>query len=110
MNEMLIKLRINQIRECVQSGKFIWTKRDKNINAINRLGISIITVKEIVSNLTVAEYHRGPENDYDGSEGSIWKFLHPITNEVIYIKLKLFTASDEEYVKVLSFHGKAENE
>ncbi len=110
MKEMLIQLKIEQIRNCIGKDHFLWTDRSKNIDAVNRLGLSIPSVKEIIYNLKVEEYYSGPENDHNGSEGTIWKFFHPVTNEVIYIKLKLFTVGSNQYVKVVSFHGEAENE
>lgn len=75
-------------------------RRDKNMNSIHSMGLSILVVEEIICELTIEDYCKGPEEDKDRQGEEVWIFLKKVEEYRIYIKLKL----DEDDCVVISFH------
>lgn len=61
----------------------------------------------MIRNLTVNEYHSGPEDDYDSNKaGKIWVFKHQYQGYLLYIKLKdkIIGLDGRSYIKCISCH------
>jgi hypothetical protein len=104
-NILSIKLCLGLIKELCIAGKVLFVQRRKNIQALLDLGLSVSDVFEVLKNLKVEDYHQGPVEDYDGSEGQIWKFIHPLSGKQIYIKVKIvFHGEKTRSLTIISFH------
>ena len=89
----------------MQNDRVLFINREKNTQTLLSLGLTLNDVYRELLNLEVNDYYFGPEGDRDGSQGSVWAFLHPITGCLIYIKIKIFYSDDNtEWLKVLSYH------
>lgn len=75
--------------------------RDKNMASIYEMGLSILNVEEIVSELRVEDYYRGPTSDHKFPIDDVWEFISFYETYKIYIKLKLDAG---DLVVCLSFH------
>lgn len=63
-----------------------------------------VAMEELMS-LTVSDYRKGPETDYDPKHpGDIWVFKRQIRHTRFYIKLKIVTEGNEDIVKCIGFH------
>lgn len=81
-----------------------WTlvRRQKNLESIMELGITIPQVKAAILGLKVTDYCSGPTEDHDRKGIHVWVFGSKVNDDEIYIKL-----SDDfrgEQAKCLSFH------
>ena len=83
---------------------FYFVQREENKNTLAKLGISVDDLTACILSLSCSDFHKGPENDRDGSKGEVWVFRHPIDGCSIYIKLKLFQKAEQDYVNIISFH------
>jgi len=86
---------------------FAIVQREKNLQGIADLGMTISEAKKILANLTIENYSSGPEADQDGLDESVWVFGAGMKDKEIYIKLKLALnpQNDNFHVaKVLAFH------
>lgn len=52
-------------------------------------GLLTNDIKDIILNLEVDDYYRGPEEDDAGFEGEIWIFTPTFQNIRLYIKIRL---------------------
>lgn len=73
---------------------------DKNRKTRFLLGITIEDQNNLIHSLQKCDYISGPEADYDGSAGSVWKFKKQAFGIMFYIKIKYNPNS----VKALSCH------
>ncbi len=102
--EQLIHLNLDKIKDAVKKKRAIIIERPENKKTLFDFNLSTKDVYRIIVELTEEDYYKGPEDDRDGSAGYIWVFIHPVSEFRIYIKLKLFSIDEEDYVKILSFH------
>ena len=102
--ELLIKKSLLKIKKLCEKKKYILIKRKKNLQTLFDLELSINDVISAVLKLRIEDYIGGPECDYDGSDGQIWKFRHPVAGYSIYIKIKFWNQDGEDRLKILSFH------
>lgn len=58
----------------------------------------------MLKEIQIEHYQKGPEDDHDGSFGSICTFILPYGSKEIYIKLKIYSVNGEDWLKILSFH------
>lgn len=68
------------------------------------LGLQLGDIIRVIQGLTVADYVSGPEDDLDGTDGQIWKFIHPISGCNVYIKLKFQEYNGMDSLTIISFH------
>ncbi|MGL4254078.1 MAG: type II toxin-antitoxin system MqsR family toxin [Fusobacteriaceae bacterium] len=108
-NDVLKELLRNEIQEfldrCshkVLSGKLKLIPREKNMESIYSMGLSILNVEEIIAELSVEDYYRGPTPDHKDGEEEVWEFLTDFEGYSIYIKLRLDEKDD--LVVCISFH------
>jgi len=81
---------------------FSFTERDKSLETITRLGITIKQAKQEILGLTHEDYYRGPIPDTGSKGGEYWEFGKIICGEEIFIKLK--TISKHSVAVCFSFH------
>ena len=81
---------------------FSFAERDKSLDTIARLGITVLQAKDEILGLTYKNYYRGPIPDTDPRRGEYWEFGKIICGQEIFIKLK--TVSKFGVAKCFSFH------
>ena len=99
-----LQLFLKRMRAALKGGRVRVIERDKNLAAMDRFGLTARGICERLARLGPEHFWKGPEDDDDGSEGSVWFFLHDEFGARFYVKLKLFSVSGEDWIKVLSFH------
>ena len=82
-----VKLFLFQFKEFAQK-KFSFTERDKSLNTIAYLGITIKQAKDEILGLTYENYYRGPIPDKDREGEEFWEFGKIISGKQLFIKLK----------------------
>jgi|AntRauTorckE6833_2_1112554.scaffolds.fasta_scaffold100395_2 hypothetical protein len=80
--------------------KIQFIPRRKNLDALNKHGLSIKDIKFYIKRLEVKDYFKGPTKDRDRS-GYVWEFGKMINNTMFYIKIKI---KKEKLLCCLSFH------
>ncbi len=86
-------------------GNYISGKNDQNKDALNELGIKAKHREEETRNLGVINYVKGPVPDDSGYEGDVWVFGKEVEEQMVYIKLKIYTTkSGVKGCKGMSFH------
>lgn len=103
------KLFLSQLRTLLEKGRvqFKLRNRTKTVCFLLDHGWTSEDAFEVIKLLEEKHYHRGPDTDRDGSEGSIMIFVYPHEDLGIdlYIKLKIWTNPDTgDLGAVLSFH------
>ena len=81
--------------------KFVFVPRDKSLDSIARLGITLKQAKQEVMELTYENYCRGPVPDTLRG-GELWEFGRQIEGKEIFIRLKVVLQYD--MAKCQSFH------
>lgn len=93
IKEQIIRQRLTVIKQLVTKDKngniFIIANRDKNRAFMIKYGLLIKDIKDIILNLEVSDYYKGPEEDEDGFEGEIWIFTPIFETTKLYIKIRL---------------------
>jgi len=102
--ELAIKICMYRIRELIQNGRVVFVSRQKNRQTLFDFGLRKEDVFQKLLELQVADYISGPETDKNKSDGQIWKFCHPVSGIIIYIKLKFYQDNGTDSLKILSFH------
>jgi len=100
-----VKLFITMFKKACESGNYFFANREKNLEFLEQLGWTVEDViNYLYDNLSPEHFYEGPEADdnpnYD--PGIIFKFIMPIENFSVYIKLKKKDGID--YFIILSFH------
>ena len=96
-----ITLFLFQFKEFAQNN-FKFVERDKSLDSIARLGISLKQAKEEIMGLTYENYCKGPVPDTGTKGGEYWEFGKLICEQEIFIKLK--TVSEYGAAICFSFH------
>ncbi len=96
-----VKLFLFQFKEFAQNN-FKFAERDKSLDTIARLGITIPQAKQEILALTYEDYYRGPIPDEDRKGEEFWEFGKIIRGEEIFTKLK--TISKHSVAVCFSFH------
>jgi hypothetical protein len=102
--EFAIKICLQRIKNACSCGEVDFVRRQKNLQTLFDLNLTVNDVIGSLLNLSVSDYVSGPEKDRDGTPGQIWKFRHPISNYMIYVKLKFFELQTKDRLKIISFH------
>ena len=103
--EFAIKLCLQRIKILCEGNRYAFINRKNNLQTLFNMELCIDDVISALLNLKVEDYLSGPEDDYDGSDGQIWKFQHPVSGCNIYIKIKFWEFKGEDRLKILSFHS-----
>lgn len=93
IKQQIVRQKLTIIKELVtkdkNGDKFILVNRDKNRNFMLEYGLLTNDIKDIILNLEVDDYYKGPEKDDAGFEGEIWIFTPFFENDKLYIKIRL---------------------
>lgn len=98
---------LGQFKIAMDLGFFSFVSREKNIQGLADLGITLDDAKQVLASLTPEGYSYGPEADRDGSEEDVWFFGADVHGTEVYVKLKLVQDPRKKSVvwaKVLGFH------
>ena len=76
--------------------------RDKNLNALNELGITPIERLSIVKSIEVEDFSDGPIKDQLNDFGEMWVFGKDVVDKEVYIKITL--GKPNMSTIVVSFH------
>lgn len=85
------------------SNNILITDRSKNRDSLAQLGWTFQLAKAELKKLTIRDYVKGPEPDYD-IEGELWFFGINSDLGDIYIKIKIFEFKGMSHAKCVSFH------
>ena len=97
-----VTLFLFQFKEFAQK-TFSFAERDKSLDTIARLGITVQQAKDEILGLTYEDYCGGPIPDIDSKKGGkYWEFGKLIRGQEIFIKLK--TVSEYGAAICFSFH------
>ncbi len=101
----IVRQKLTIIKQLVtkdkNGNKFILANRDKNRNFMLEYGLLTNDIKDIILNLEVDDYYKGPEEDEAGFEGEIWIFTPIFQNIKLYIKIRL---ANNTLVVCISIH------
>lgn len=105
IKKQIVRQKLTIIKQLVtkdkNGNKFILANRDKNRNFMLEYGLLTNDIKDIILNLEVNDYYKGPEEDEAGFEGEIWIFT-PIFQDIkLYIKIRL---ANNTLVVCISIH------
>ena len=93
IKQQIVRQKLTIIKKLVtkdkNGDKFILVNRDKNRNFMLEYGLLTNDIKDIILNLEVDDYYKGPEEDDAGFEGEIWVFTPTFQNIKLYIKIRL---------------------
>lgn len=106
IKQQIVRQKLTIIKELVtedkNGDKFIIVNRDKNRNFMLEYGLLTNDIKDIILNLEVDDYYRGPEEDEAGFEGKIWIFTPTFQSIKLYIKIRL---ANNTVVICISIHA-----
>lgn len=78
-------------------------KRPKNAETLGKLDITPNARDQIIQDLTVQDYYRGPRpEDFYGGDSEMWEFGKNVNEEEVYIKVTL--GQSGKPVICISFH------
>lgn len=77
-------------------------EREKNVRALTELGISAKRRDEIVRQISVQDYYKGPEPNRLNNLGDLWMFGKEVNAQTVYIKITL--GKRENRTICISFH------
>ena len=78
--------------------------RDNYRKTLSELDLTPFIAAEVIRNLTVEDYYRGPTKPDHCDKGDIWEFGTKIDNIEVYIKLHIIEDFGVPYVTCISFH------
>ena len=81
---------------------FKFIEREKSLDSIARLGITLKQAKQEIMGLTYEHYCRGPVPDTGRKGGELWEFGKTIEGKEIFIRLKVVL--QHKIAKCQSFH------
>ncbi len=93
IQQQIVRQKLTMIKQLVtkdkNGDKFVLANREKNRNFMLEYGLLTSDIKNIILNLEVNDYYKGPEQDDAGFEGEIWIFTPTFQNMKLYIKIRL---------------------
>lgn len=93
IQQQIIRQKLTIIKQLITKDKngdcFVLANREKNRNFMLKYGLLIEDIKNIILNLEVSDYYKGPEIDEAGFDGEIWIFTPNFQNIQLYIKIRL---------------------
>ena len=105
IEQQIVRQKLTIIKQLVTKDKngdtFILANRNKNRNFMLEYGLLTNDIKDIILNLEVDDYYKGPEKDEAGFEGEIWIFTPSFQDIKLYIKIRL---ANQTLVICISIH------
>ncbi|MGI6525375.1 MAG: hypothetical protein ACOX2O_08845 [Bdellovibrionota bacterium] len=101
-----VKIFFDDLRQILKAGgKFYLIPREKNRDALLRMGFTIKNCRQEVMNLKVEDYCSEPDADLDLKfKGNVWTFGKKICERPVYIKVKVVKTGTHQAVICISFH------
>lgn len=90
---------LKEVKKLLREGKWTFIPRQKNMEGIAQLGLTIPLAKREIMTLSLKHYDRGPLIDND-RPGHVWEFIKNIDTQEAYIKLKI----NQQGCVCISFH------
>lgn len=104
IRSFLLEAKLVIQQSCQDSWRWSFsTLREKNVNTLTELEMTLEDVKKEILSLSLLDYSSGPLEDPE-IEGDLWIFGKIIRGKEVYIKLKLSGDQHGRMVRVLSFH------
>ncbi len=104
MKRFMVKSFLEEFCSHLEKANFLFVKRKKNLQTLVTLGYNYKNLKDLLTTLTIENYHSGPEEN-DDYDGHIMVFGKRINGNDVYIKL---ANTDEtgitEIAVCISFH------
>ena len=98
--DVLSALGVSQVKRA----KLFFEQR-KNMQALAQHGLTIADAKNEILGLMVADYYKGPKQDFDQNRpGDIWEFKKDVDGSCFYIKVKITQENGEDILKCMGFH------
>lgn len=89
----ILRQRITLIKQIVAKDKngdlFVIANRNKNRDFMLNYGLLTTDIKNIILDLEIDDYYKGPETDDAGYAGEIWIFTPNFQDTRLYIKIRL---------------------
>jgi hypothetical protein len=103
---LAIQLFLERIKNLALQGKIVFQPRNrkKSRDFLLKYGFTVEDINAVLNQLEPKHYSKGPEDDHDGSEGSVYVFLCQYEGLNIYIKAKIVIDSNGDNGIILSFH------
>lgn len=103
--EQEIKAFLSRVKEVMHKiNGFHLIERKKNLDSLDKHGLSIDIAELYIENLTVEDYLKGPEqDDQEQYDHCWWFFAKKIGTPFFYIKIRIEDRGREQVV-CLSFH------
>ena len=96
---------LEEVRHLIRDKQSLFVMRPKNAEALLSLNMSKRAAVLEVSNLTVANYCSGPEEDRDRAGQQCWIFGCDVAGCEVYVKLIVEALPQgRRRLKILSFH------
>ena len=98
---------LSRFKVAMDFGFFAFVEREKNLQGLADLGITVVEAKQAIASVTPDNYSYGPEADHDGSNEDVWFFGVQVEATAVYVKLKLVQdprRKTVQWAKVLGFH------
>jgi len=84
---------------------FTLIPRKENMDTLQELELTVQDCRNEILELSIGDYHKGPEDDKDKAKGgTVWFFGKSIKGREIYIKIKLIQTENLKHAVCLSFH------
>ncbi len=77
-------------------------ERDKNLQTLFDLGMTMLQRNEIIDSLTVSDYFKGPTTDTLHKSAEMWEFGKSWKQHLLYIKITM--GENGKPVVCISFH------
>lgn len=101
----LIQQYLIKVKEIVIKNGIEFIERDKNLNFMTNLGLTINDVKECILSLTPSNYLSGPSKDHDSRRREdVFEYLITYKDKELYLKIKIVQLDNKEIVRCISFH------
>ena len=105
IKHQIIRQKLTLIKQIVtedkDGNKFILANREKNREFMLEYGLLINDIKNIILDLEIDDYYKGPEKDEAGFDGEVWIFTPNFQDIKLYVKLRL---SNNILVVCISIH------
>ena len=105
MENLVAQLFLNRYRPLIETNRVRLDPRNrKTYDFMAEINIDFDGVINILKDLKSSHYYKGPEEDRNGSPGTIMIFLYPYKGLLLYIKLKIIIIKKKDMGIVISFH------
>ena len=105
IDRQIIRQKLTIIKKIISNDRkgntFIIANRDKNRNFMLEYGLLINDIKNIILDIEIDDYYKGPEKDEAGFDGEVWIFTPNFQDIKLYVKLRL---SNNILVVCISIH------